>query len=223
MGNGFEPAPAGVQRQSTAGKSSLRLVMNACNAAAGGGVRGGISVGTGVVRGGATPLRTGDGAGGTRPPLMPFSEDAVKGPGRHRSTTRVALSLFSLSPPLPDAAILILAFSKRLFRLARMILRRALKAVTTAPGRQAAVALIGPRQVGKTTSPATSRGGRERCTWTSNRRPIGRSSPTRGCSCPNTKTAWSLSMRSTAPPGCSRSCAASSTRAGSAATGPVAS
>lgn len=44
-----------------------------------------------------------------------------------------------------------LAFLKKHFRLARMIPRHTEQAVAKALGRQAAVALIGPRQVGKTT------------------------------------------------------------------------
>lgn len=48
-------------------------------------------------------------------------------------------------------AALNLAFLKKWFRLARMIPRHAEQAVAKALGRQAAVALLGPRQVGKTT------------------------------------------------------------------------
>lgn len=50
-----------------------------------------------------------------------------------------------------DPCLFNLAFLNRYFRLARVIQRRTQEIVTNALGRQAAVALIGPRQVGKTT------------------------------------------------------------------------
>ena len=146
VGNGFEPAQADVRKQSAAGKSSLRLAMNACNAAAGAESAVGFlpaPVSFEVVRRHYVRATA---------PAAHGPPDAVLG-GRGEGSWPASESGASLSlfPPLPDAAALILAFSKRLFGLARMILRRALEAVTTALDRQAAIALIRPRQVGKTT------------------------------------------------------------------------
>jgi predicted AAA+ superfamily ATPase len=63
-----------------------------------------------------------------------------------------------------------------------MIPRRALQPVERALVRQAAVALIGPRQVGKTTLAFDIASTRHRYTLTSKRAKIGKSSVRRRCS-----------------------------------------
>ena len=92
-------------------------------------------------------------------------------------------------------------------------------AVRAALDRQAAVALLGPRQVGKTTLARVLGASARPSTWTSRTRPDRAKLAEPAPYLERPRTDWSSSTRSTACLSCSRRCAASSTNGGARRTG----